>query len=145
MLSMFTRSARRRSGLRSQRGEELVEFALGSTLLFMMIFLVIEGGILVWRYNMLSNLAQEGARWAAVRGSKSAGTFNTSGTKTSVTNYLQAKDPAVSVSFTPNVDSNTLVPGDSYTVTVTRPMPSTVAFFTMSGNMAASASMRIAR
>jgi Flp pilus assembly protein TadG len=145
MPSIFTRSTRQRTGLRAERGEELVEFALGSTLLFMMIFLVIEGGIMVWRYNMLSNFAQEGARWAAVRGSKSATAFKTTGTKTNLTNYLQGKDPAVSVSFSPNVDSNTLLPGDSYTVTVTRPMPSTVAFFTMSGNMAASASMRIAR
>src|SRR5437870_5698226 len=35
----------------------------------MMLFGAIEFGIAVWKYNTLASLAQDGARWAAVRGS----------------------------------------------------------------------------
>ena len=53
----------------SDRGETLVEFALASTIFFMTMFGTIEFGLAVWNYNTLSSLAQDGARWAAVRGS----------------------------------------------------------------------------
>ncbi len=57
--------------LRSETGQTLVEFAIASWLVFMIIFGITEFGLAVWRYNMVSNLAQEGARWSAVRGSQS--------------------------------------------------------------------------
>ena len=63
-------SRRRRMG--DDRGENLIEFALVSTIFFMTLFGTIIFGIGVWRYNMVADLAQEGARWASVHGSTSA-------------------------------------------------------------------------
>ena len=64
--------AGRRRRMGDDRGANLVEFALASTIFFMTIFGVLGFGVAVWRYNMVADLAQEGARWAAVRGSSTA-------------------------------------------------------------------------
>jgi Flp pilus assembly protein TadG len=55
--------------VRGETGQTLVEFAISSTAFFMILFGTIQLGLAVWNYNMLSSLAQDGARWAAVRGS----------------------------------------------------------------------------
>jgi Flp pilus assembly protein TadG len=60
-----------REQVRDNRGQSLVEFAFASIVFFMMLFGIVEFGIAVWRYNMVADLAQEGARWASVRGSDS--------------------------------------------------------------------------
>ncbi len=52
------------------RGDDLVEFALAATVFFMTVFGILEFGQAVFRYNMLSDLAQEGARRATVCGTK---------------------------------------------------------------------------
>ena len=57
--------------VRGERGQALVEFALASLLFFMTIFGTLQFGLMIWHYNMISNLAQEGARWASVRGTTS--------------------------------------------------------------------------
>ena len=133
----------RRRLLPEQRGEELVEFAIASVLFMTMLLLIIEGGILIWRYNMLASYAQAGARWAAVRGFTSdATTFKTEGTTTGVQNYVQAFDPAITASI--DVAPNTLNPGQTFTVTVTRPIPR-IGFYNWSGTMNAQAQMQIAR
>ena len=67
---------RNRRDWRDDCGAQLVEFALASTIFFMTIFGVMGFGIAVWQFNMVADLAQEGARWAAVRGSTTAGTRN---------------------------------------------------------------------
>ena len=56
---------------RGERGQALVEFALASIVFLMTIFGTLQFGLMIWRYNMISNLAQEGARWASVRGTSS--------------------------------------------------------------------------
>jgi Flp pilus assembly protein TadG len=53
---------------RDRSGQSLVEFALASTVFFLTIFGILELGFAVWRYNMIADLAQEGARRAAVGG-----------------------------------------------------------------------------
>jgi Flp pilus assembly protein TadG len=55
--------------LGDDRGQSLVEFAFASVLFFITVFGIITFGLAVWQYNMMSNLAQEGARWASVHGS----------------------------------------------------------------------------
>ena len=55
--------------VRSDRGETLIEFALAATVFFMMLLGTAQLGFAVWNYNTLASLAQDGARWAAVRGS----------------------------------------------------------------------------
>jgi TadE-like protein len=59
------RDAKRHHG---ERGQTLVEFALASTLFLMIVFGLMQFGIMVFRYNMISDLAQEGARRASVCG-----------------------------------------------------------------------------
>ena len=71
------------------RGENLVEFALASTVFFMTLFGTIIFGIGVWQYNMVSDLAQEGARWASVHGSSSASPAGQAAVQT----YVQSRAP----------------------------------------------------
>jgi Flp pilus assembly protein TadG len=54
--------------LACERGETLIEFSLALVVFLMTLLGTAEFGIAVWQYNMMSNLAQEGARWAAVHG-----------------------------------------------------------------------------
>ena len=80
------------------RGQSLVEFALASTVFFMTLFGVIIFGIGVWRYNMVADLAQEGARWASVHGSTSA----SPAVQANVQTYVQSRAPFnVTVTTTP--------------------------------------------
>jgi len=89
----------KRNVLLKQQGEELVEFAIASVLFMTLLFVIIEGGILIWRYNMLSSYAQAGARYAAVRGSTSDAAFQAQGTTTAIQDYVQAFAPALSASI----------------------------------------------
>ena len=56
---------------RSQRGQDLVEFALLLPALLLLLLLVGEGGAMVWTYEVLNNAAREGARLAVVPGEQS--------------------------------------------------------------------------
>jgi Flp pilus assembly protein TadG len=51
----------------TQRGSEIVEFALIAMLYFTVIFLIIETGLLIRQYNTVALVAHEGARYACVR------------------------------------------------------------------------------
>lgn len=55
-----------RAGTSSERGQDLVEFALILPLLLLMLFGIIEFGIAVWKYNTISNVGREVARYGAV-------------------------------------------------------------------------------
>jgi Flp pilus assembly protein TadG len=57
-----------RSG-RDQRGSSMVEFALGASLLFMVVFGVIAMCLALYSYNVVSEAAREATRYAIVRGS----------------------------------------------------------------------------
>jgi Flp pilus assembly protein TadG len=84
--------------VRRSDGQSLVEFALASMLLFTVIFGTIEFARATWQYNMVSALAQEGARWAAVRGSGSSSPANAA----AVQSYVQSRAPfSVTVTTTP--------------------------------------------
>ena len=58
----------RRTRRSAEAGESLVEFAFASVIFLSIVLGTIEFGIAVWNFNLVSNLAQEGARFAAVRG-----------------------------------------------------------------------------
>jgi Flp pilus assembly protein TadG len=60
-----------RDARRSARGATLVEVALASTLFLTITFGTIEFGRMILDYNIVSNAAREGVRYAAVRGSSS--------------------------------------------------------------------------
>ena len=102
--------AARRGLLGDDRGENIIEFALASTVFFMTIFGIIIFGIGVWQYNMVSDLAQEGARWASVHGS----TSGSPGLQADVQTYVQSRAPfTVTVTTTP-----TTVGASGSTITV---------------------------
>lgn len=69
-VTVFGCTRRARPLVRCERGDGLVEFALAATVFFMTIFGILEFGQAVFRYNMMANLAQEGARRAIVCGNK---------------------------------------------------------------------------
>src|SRR5262245_34148710 len=79
-------------------------------------FGTIEFGLAVWRYNMMSNLAQEGARWAAVHGKNSGSPKSAA----DVAAYVQSRATGLTVSAPspPTSDPSTLVAGQPVTVKV---------------------------
>jgi Flp pilus assembly protein TadG len=99
----------------SERGETLIEFALSLTIFLMTLLGTMEFGIAVFRYNMLSNLAQEGARRASVCGKKTGMTT----TDCNITTFVQGRSLGISptVTVTPS-DLTTLNPGDVVQVRV---------------------------
>jgi Flp pilus assembly protein TadG len=99
----------RLQALRSERGSELVEFALTSTLLMMVIFGIVNLGIVVWQYNMVANLAQEGARWASVRGAGSSSPASSSDVQTYVNTRSINMPVTVTATWSPNTSSGSTV------------------------------------
>jgi hypothetical protein len=107
------RSARRRG----ERGETLIEFAFASLIFFTMVFGAVEFGIAVWNYNLVSDLAQEGARFAAVHGQRSTSPIDESG----VNAYVQTRATGLltgAIATTPSGAPNTKSAGDVIAVRV---------------------------
>jgi Flp pilus assembly protein TadG len=59
-----TRSAKK--SLNSQKGATLVEFALIASLLFLLLFAIIEFGIYLFNKQVITNASREGARFGIV-------------------------------------------------------------------------------
>ena len=76
-----------RRRVRSERGAELVEFALTLPLLLLVVLGIIEFGLLFQEYEVVTNAAREGARIAVL--SNSAGYTNDE-VVTRVNDYLEA-------------------------------------------------------
>jgi len=108
-----TRS-RRLTFARDRCGATLVEFALASTVFLLTLFGTIEFGIAIWRYNMVSDLAQEGARWASVRGAASG----TPASAAAVGNFVQSRSPGFPITVTTTPAPSSIGPGKSVTVQV---------------------------
>lgn len=101
--------------MRDDRGQSLVEFALASVIFFMTLFGTIEFGRGIWQYNMVSDLAQEGARWAAVHGNKSASPASSA----DVQNFVRSRALGINVNVTATPAPSTLFSGSIVTVQVT--------------------------
>jgi Flp pilus assembly protein TadG len=56
-----------RVALRSERGQDLVEYAIIFALLMLLLIGIIESGIVILAYNSVANAAREGARYGAIR------------------------------------------------------------------------------
>jgi Flp pilus assembly protein TadG len=113
MTAMHTR----RGPNRGERGETLIEFALAMALFFATILGTMIFGIVVFRYNMLSDLAQEGARRASVCGFVSG--LRASG-QCDVDAFVRARALGInlnSVTITPT-DLTTVLAGQAVTVEV---------------------------
>ncbi len=53
---------------KSERGTTLVEFAIGATVFFTVMFAIVEFGRMLYVHNGLSDAARRGARYAVVHG-----------------------------------------------------------------------------
>ena len=119
--------SRLRRRVRSERGAELIEFALTLPLLLLLVLGIIEFGFLFQEYEVVTNSAREGARLAAMI--PSAG-YTTNNATTRVNNYLTAGGldlakavPAPTVVPTQSVIAGTGKCETIYTVTVTYQHP----------------------
>lgn len=94
---------RRRSRLWvDERGIELVEFGLVCPMFLLMLLGLTHAGFLVHRYDMVSNLAQDGARWASVRGADGAAPASGAQVQT----YVQSRAAGMTVTVqTTTVDA----------------------------------------
>ncbi len=104
-----------------ERGETLVEFAISFTVFLMTVLGTMEFGILVFRYNMLSDLAQEGARRGSVCGKYTVYTGGLAG-QCNISTFVQARsvgiNPTVAVTWSAGSAANSN-PGDTVTVALT--------------------------
>jgi Flp pilus assembly protein TadG len=100
--------------LREDDGQSLVEYAVSAILFMIILFGTIDLGIGIWRYNMIADLAQQGARWASVRGSQGSSPASIS----DVQNYVIGRAPGFPVTVTPSVAPSTLSAGSVITVNV---------------------------
>ena len=108
---------RRQRHRRGERGETLVEFAFASVIFFMIVFGALEFGNAIWNYNLISDLAQEGARYAAVHGLNSGSPVNTAAVDTYVQGRASGLLTGITVT-TPNGSPSTLKSGDVVSVRV---------------------------
>ena len=129
--------------LRGDRGDSLVEFALASVVFFMTIFGVIVFGLAIWQYNMVANLAQEGARWASVRGKSSS----TPASSNAVQDYVISRAVGINLlTVTTTPDPSTLDAGATVTVLVSKPFtPATTLIPNSTLTLQSTAKMIMAR
>lgn len=115
--STAIRSKRRRQG-----GQAALETALSMTILFMTIVGTIDFGLMAFVYNQLAYLAQEGARYASVRGSSlpTASQATTSSISTYVTGLAVALPQPLTITTTWENNANT--PGNWVRVQVQHPL-----------------------
>lgn len=85
-----------RPSRRGERGETLLEFAFASVIFFLVVFGTLEFGHAIWQYNLVSDLAQEGARWASVRGSTSSSPASAADVQT----YVRSRAYGLNVTVT---------------------------------------------
>jgi Flp pilus assembly protein TadG len=104
-----------RAGTRGERGETLVEFAFALVVFVMTMLGTAQFGLIIFRYNMMSDLAQEGARWASVRGQ---GSGAMAASQADVQTYVQSRALGMNVSVSTNVDPSALKAGDTIQVQV---------------------------
>jgi hypothetical protein len=88
-------------------------------LFFMTLFGILEFGQAVWRYNMIANLAQEGARWASVRGAGASGGM-TPASAADVQTFVRARSVGIPVTAPtpPTSNPSALSAGDEVVVKV---------------------------
>jgi Flp pilus assembly protein TadG len=120
---------RQQSRLRSERGAELVEFALTLPLLLLLVLGIIEFGFLFQEYEVVTNAAREGARIGALI--PSAG-YTSNEAKARITDYLTAGGldlakatpvPTVVQSQIAIAGTGKCIPAVTATVTYQHPVP----------------------
>lgn len=104
-----------RTTRRGERGESLLEFAFASVIFFLVVFGTLEFGHAIWQYNLVSDLAQEGARWASVRGSTSSSPASAADVQT----FVRSRAYGLNVTVTTAPVPSTMSGNGTNTVAVT--------------------------
>lgn len=114
-----------RSIVRNEHGTALLEFTFSAVVLFMTILGIIDCARALYVYHFISYAAQQGSRYAIVRGahwgsascSASTATANCNATATDVQNYVQSlAPPGITAS---NITVTTTWPGTTVTGSAT--------------------------
>jgi Flp pilus assembly protein TadG len=92
------------SGLRSERGQSLVEMAFAVVLFFTLLFSIIEFGRALWTYNSIVQSTRAGARWAVVNVGSNADTTNIDRTKNIV--VYASPDVSTGIPTVPGLDKS---------------------------------------
>jgi len=103
--------------MRSERGAELIEFALVFPILLLLVLGMVDFGFLFQRYEVLTNAAREGARLYVLPG------YDANDTKSRVCNFVQNGGVPITGSC-PNPTNPVITPTD---VTITLSGGATVA------------------
>ena len=127
--------------VKGECGQALIEFAVASVVFLMTVFGTLQFGIIVWHYNMISNLAQEGARWASVRGATST-IVNAS--STDVQNFLNGRSTGMTITATTTPDP-VGTQGTVVTVQVQTTFAPLTGLLPVSRTMTSTAQMIVAR
>lgn len=139
--------------IRDEYGASLVEFALCSSVLFMMLFGIFAFCIAMYSYVFVSESARDASRYALVRGYECTGFSDCGISSAQINTYVK------NLSY-PGIDSSNLsasaawsgsnpipnYPGNIVTVTVTYSVPLAIPFWPKSGSivhMSSSSSMVI--
>jgi Flp pilus assembly protein TadG len=85
----FLKTEQRRLGPHCNEGSAVVEMAVVCSLLFAMLFGVIELSLALYTYNYVSDAAREGTRYAIVRGSSCSVLTNCNVTAAQIQTYVQ--------------------------------------------------------
>lgn len=127
---------------RSEEGAALVEFAISASILFVVLFGIIEFSLGLYSYNFLAYATKDAARYAMVRGSNCSVLNNCSITNTQIQTFINSEGyPGISNSVTTVTTWTCLAipdptlqnaacnaPGDLVTVTATLPFTLSVPF-----------------
>ena len=93
--------------VRSERGAELIEFALVFPLLLLLVLGMVDFGFLFQRYEVLTNAAREGARMAVLPGS-----YTNTDVQARVCSYIQTSGLAITGSC-PTPSNPVITPSDT--------------------------------
>ena len=128
---------------RSQGGQTIVEAALVITVNLVFIFGIIEFGRASFAFNQLAYLAQDGTRYASLRGK----TVQTPATAASIQTYVQGRAVAMgSPSVTTTWQNNSNDPGNWVRVQVSYPLTFVAPFLpTNTLNLSAASQLPIVR
>lgn len=104
MISVYKSIDTWRRGLSATRGDTgatIIEFAMASMLLFMLLFGIIQACLALYSYNYISDAARVATRYASVRGANCTGLTNCGATGSQIQSFLR------SIPY-PGINSNNL-------------------------------------
>jgi Flp pilus assembly protein TadG len=126
---------------KNDSGQAVVEFAVILPVLLMILFAILQFGIVFNNYIQVTAAAREGARKAAVSRSLGTAAAETAATTSAKSAAPGLKQTSIAVSY-PN--SPTFAQGSDVTVKVTYPYSiSILGIIVKSGNLSSSTTMRV--